>query len=76
MLRDGLRLIERQEREEAARLAALRAAAETGWADVAAGRYLDVDDEDLDDFIGQLIGRILHDAMELRRHLAPEGPWE
>ncbi|MDP9444675.1 MAG: type II toxin-antitoxin system ParD family antitoxin [Actinomycetota bacterium] len=57
VLREGLRLLERQEREDAAKLAALREAAETGWSDLAAGRYDEVADEDLDDFIGQLAVR-------------------
>ena len=54
VLREGLRLIEDREREDAIRLQALRAAAEHGWADVAAGRYTNVADDDLDDLIGQL----------------------
>lgn len=54
VLRDGLRLVERQEAAEAARLHALRAAAEKGWDDVATGRYADVDEDDLTDFIAQL----------------------
>ena len=54
VLRDGLRLLERQELENAAKVAALRDAAEKGWLDLATGRYDDIADEDLDDFIGQL----------------------
>lgn len=54
VLREGLRLIEHREREDAAKLAAMTAAADQGWADVAAGRYTDLDDDELDDFIGQL----------------------
>ena len=54
VLREGLRLLERQEAEDAAKIAALRDAAEQGWSDVAAGRFDDVADADLDDFIGQL----------------------
>jgi antitoxin ParD1/3/4 len=54
VLREGLRLIELREREEAAKLQALRDAAAKGWADVTAGRYTDLADEELDDFIGQL----------------------
>lgn len=57
VLREGLRLIENREREEAAKLQALRAAAEQGWADVAAGRYTDLVDDEIDDFIGQLGAR-------------------
>ncbi|MGO1539933.1 MAG: type II toxin-antitoxin system ParD family antitoxin [Leucobacter sp.] len=54
VLRDGLRLLERQEIEDTAKVAALRDAAEKGWSDLAAGRYADLVDENLDDFIGQL----------------------
>lgn len=54
VLREGLRLIEGREREDAAKLHALRTAAEQGWADVAAGRHTDVANDELDDFIGQL----------------------
>jgi len=54
VLREGLRLLEREEAEETAKVAALRHAAEQGWADLASGRYDDVDEESLGDFIGQL----------------------
>lgn len=54
VLREGLRLLERQELEDAVRVAALRDAAEKGWSDLASGRYDDIADEDLDDFIRQL----------------------
>ncbi|HIZ37788.1 MAG TPA: type II toxin-antitoxin system ParD family antitoxin [Candidatus Ruania gallistercoris] len=54
VLRDGLRLVERRETEDAAKLAVLRNAAEQGWSDLAAGRFDDVDDKDLDAFIGRL----------------------
>ena len=54
VLREGLRLLERQEAENAVRIAVLREAADKGWADLASGRYEDIDDENLDDFIGQL----------------------
>lgn len=54
VLREGLRLIERREQLEETKLKALRKAAKTGWADVAADRYTDVDDDQLEDFIGQL----------------------
>lgn len=54
VLREGLRLLERAEADEAARLAVLRQAAEHGWSDLASGRYDDVDDESIDDFVGQL----------------------
>ncbi|WP_237565239.1 type II toxin-antitoxin system ParD family antitoxin [Ornithinimicrobium cavernae] len=54
VLREGLRLLERRESEDAAKLAALRDAAEKGWSDLASGRYDDIADDDLDDFIGEL----------------------
>lgn len=54
VLREGLRLMEREEAEEAAKLAVLRRAADEGWSQLAAGQYDDVDDDSLDDFIRQL----------------------
>lgn len=54
VLREGLRLVQDREREEAAKLRALRAAADHGWADIAAGRYTDLDDDSLEDFIRRL----------------------
>lgn len=54
VLREGLRLIEERERLEAAKLRALKQAARLGWADVSAGRYADVADDQLEDFVGQL----------------------
>lgn len=54
VLREGLRLLEREEAEEAAKVAVLRHAADKGWSDLASGRFDDVDDEALDDFVAQL----------------------
>ncbi len=54
VLREGLRLIERREQVNAAKLVALREAAEKGWVDLAAGRYSDVADSDLEAFVGRL----------------------
>jgi antitoxin ParD1/3/4 len=54
VLREGLRLIEQHERAEEAKLKALTQAAHQGWQDIAAGRYAEVDDDQLEDFIGQL----------------------
>lgn len=54
VLREGLRVLERQEVENAAKIAALRNAAVKGWSDLDSGRFDDVADDDLDDFIGQL----------------------
>jgi antitoxin ParD1/3/4 len=54
VLRDGLRLLEERERHEDAKLKALKQAARQGWADVSSGRYADVADDQLEDFVGQL----------------------
>ncbi|MGH8965117.1 MAG: type II toxin-antitoxin system ParD family antitoxin [Actinomycetes bacterium] len=54
VLREGLRLLEREEAEEAVKLAVLRQAADQGWSDLALGRFDDVDEEFLDDFVGKL----------------------
>ncbi|CUX22614.1 Conserved hypothetical protein, putative addiction module antidote protein, CC2985 family [Agrobacterium deltaense Zutra 3/1] len=54
VLREGLRLIERRERLEVTRLEALRVAAQRGFADLDQGRFTDVADDDLDDFISAL----------------------
>jgi antitoxin ParD1/3/4 len=54
VLREGLRLVEERERLEGAKLQVLRQAARQGWADVSAGRYVDVADDQLEDFMGQL----------------------
>ena len=57
VLRDGLRLVEQREAEDAARLDALREAAQAGWRDLEAGRYRDVSQEGLADYLGQLGAR-------------------
>ena len=54
VLREGLRILERQESENAAKIAALRNAADLGCSDVDSGRFDDVADDDLDNFIGHL----------------------
>lgn len=54
VLREGLRLIEQRERLESAQLAALREAAAKGWADIDAGRYVDITDAQLEVSMGQL----------------------
>lgn len=54
VLREGLRLIEDRDRLEDTKLKALKQAARQGWADVSAGRYSDVADDQLEDFVGQL----------------------
>jgi antitoxin ParD1/3/4 len=54
VLREGLRLVEERERMEAAKLRLLRQAARQGWADVAAGRFTDLADDQLEECVGQL----------------------
>ena len=48
--------------EDAVRLAALRAATDLGWADVAEGRYVDVDNEDLQDAIADIRAHAVADG--------------
>ncbi|MFG6455890.1 type II toxin-antitoxin system ParD family antitoxin [Roseateles sp. BYS96W] len=54
VLREGLRLIEARDRVEQTQLKALKQAARQGLADLAEGRYAEVGDDQLEDFIGQL----------------------
>lgn len=62
VLREGLRLIEERDRLEEVKLKALKQAARQGWADVSAGRYTDVADDQLEDFVGQLGRRAARQA--------------
>ncbi len=54
VLREGLRLLEREQVEESAKLAALRRALEQGWSDLTSGRFDDVEDDSLANFVEQL----------------------
>ena len=54
VLREGLRLIEQREAQEAAKLQALQQAARTGLADLDAGRYRDIQDGELEETIAHL----------------------
>lgn len=54
VLREGLRLVEREHAEESAKVAALSRATSEGWSDLASGRFDDVDDDSLEDFVRQL----------------------
>jgi antitoxin ParD1/3/4 len=54
VLREGLRLIEQREQLEMVKLRALQEAADEGWTDIAAGRYADLADDQIADFVGQL----------------------
>ena len=57
VLREGLRLVEDREAQDAARLDALRAMAEAGFADLDQGRYRDLRDDELEAFVAGL-GRL------------------
>lgn len=60
VLREGLRLIERRESEQAARLAALQEAARIGIADIEAGRLRAFDAPDaLDRHLSALVGEVI-----------------
>jgi antitoxin ParD1/3/4 len=54
VLREGLRLIEQRENREAAKLQALRDAAQIGFADLDESRFVDIPDNELEDFIADL----------------------
>ena len=62
VLREGLRLIEDRDRLEDAKIEALKQAAAQGWADIAAGRYVDVADDSLEEFVAQLGRRAAQSA--------------
>jgi antitoxin ParD1/3/4 len=61
VLREGLRLVEQREAEEAAKLEALREAARIGFADIEQGRYREF--RDGDEF-GEFLDRLMKDAFE------------
>ncbi len=54
VLREGLRLLEQREAENEAKLAALRAAAAVGFADLDAGRYTELRPEEVEGYIAEL----------------------
>ena len=54
VLREGLRLIEKREAREAAKLQALQEAAQVGFADLDQGRYRDLQDHELEGLIRSL----------------------
>lgn len=54
IVRDGLRLLESREQEEAAKLKALREAAKLGFTDIQRGNYVSLDNrQDIDAFVRQ-----------------------
>lgn len=54
VLRDGLRLLERREAEEAAKLEALKHATSIGIMDLEQGRFVQVTGDDLDDLFVEI----------------------
>lgn len=63
VLREGLRLIERREAEDAAKLAALRDAAKLGMASFEAGRFREfADPEDLRGYLKKKAASVLRSA--------------
>jgi antitoxin ParD1/3/4 len=76
VLREGLRLVERREAEDKARLKNLREAARLGIADIEAGRFRDFGSgAEMQEHLGALahkavgdVLRLLHDSMDLPRH--------
>ena len=54
VLREGLRLIEERDSRDAAKLKILREAARAGFADFAAGRFLELEDDAIEEALGDL----------------------
>lgn len=54
VLREGLRLIEQREQRDAAKLRALQAAVQVGLDDLDAGRYVELEDDELEGYITML----------------------
>lgn len=54
VLREGLRLIEQRDTERVARIKAFNAAVDIGFAQVDAGQYVDVEYDDVADFVAEL----------------------
>lgn len=54
VLREGLRLVEQREREDTIKLEALRRAAQVGLADLATGRFTDIEPNGINAFMAKL----------------------
>lgn len=63
VLREGLRLVERQRAEDAAKLEALRRHVAAGEVDIAAGRYVDVELDEL----GRVLSKIGDEVVRRRK---------
>ncbi len=63
VLREGLRLLEQREEENAVKLAALRAAAQAGFAAIDEGRFGDIPEDNIADYISAL-GKRAGDAVK------------
>ena len=74
VMRAGLRLLEGQAREENEKIELLRRLASESFSELDQGQGIVLDGEQqLAEFIGQIeIGRVLHDLMDLARHLPDE----
>ena len=67
VLREGLRLVERREAEDAAKLEALREAAEIGWASYQSGDYREfANAQDLRRYLKEKSANILRNAKHRR----------
>lgn len=63
VLREGLRLVQAREAEQAAKLAALREAVAVGIADIEAGRYTEFKDAaSLDSYLAKIADRAINAA--------------
>jgi len=54
VLREGLRLVEQREREDEIKLEALRQAAQVGLADLATGRFTEIEPDGIDALMARL----------------------
>jgi antitoxin ParD1/3/4 len=65
VLRDGLRLVERREAEDAAKLKALRHAARVGWNALDRGELREFDSiDDLRAYLGDISEKVISNASE------------
>jgi antitoxin ParD1/3/4 len=65
VLREGLRLVERRESEDAAKLKALRKAAQVGFAALERGEFKEFDSiADLEGYLNELGEKVISDSTE------------